>query len=131
MGLNYLSVNGNMSDGVIVMSRILISIGGGISVTSSQVACQGSVAHQDMALAMAILSLWTSIGGAIGSAISASVWNKRVPEALTKYLGSTHNSTEIAEIFGSIIIARTTEPRDLVITGKPKISSFPSYSCLC
>ncbi|OXG22594.1 siderophore-iron transporter Str1 [Cryptococcus neoformans Tu401-1] len=116
MGLNYLSVNGNMSDGVIVMSRILISIGGGISVTSSQVACQGSVAHQDMALAMAILSLWTSIGGAIGSAISASVWNKRVPEALTKYLGSTHNSTEIAEIFGSIIIARTTEPRDLVIT---------------
>ncbi|WVQ89262.1 hypothetical protein IAS59_003015 [Cryptococcus gattii] len=116
MGLNYLSVNGNMSDGVIVMSRVLISIGGGISVTSSQVACQGSVAHQDMALAMAILALWTSIGGSIGSAISASVWNRRVPEALTKYLGSTHNATEIAEIFGSIVIARTTEPRDLVIT---------------
>ncbi|WVQ77958.1 hypothetical protein IAT38_000038 [Cryptococcus sp. DSM 104549] len=114
MGLNFLAVNGNSSNAVIVASRVMISLGGGISVTSSQVATQGSVPHQDMALAVAILSLWTSVGGAIGSAIAASVWNRRVPAALEKYLGATHNSTELADIFGSIVVARTTEPRDAI-----------------
>ncbi|WWC59437.1 uncharacterized protein I303_101993 [Kwoniella dejecticola CBS 10117] len=99
----------------IVMGQLLISLGGGISVISSSVACQGSVPHQDMALAMALLSLWTSMGGSIASAISAAVWNKRVPAKLAEYLGDTHNSTELAEIFGSILVARATEPRPLVI----------------
>ncbi|OCF31471.1 siderophore-iron transporter Str1 [Kwoniella heveanensis BCC8398] len=105
----------NNSNAVIVTSRTLISVGGGISVISSQVAAQGSVPHTDMALAMAILSLWTSIGGSIATAIASSVWNRRVPEALTKYVGDQFNATEIAEIFGSINVARVTEPRDLII----------------
>ncbi|OCF37481.1 siderophore-iron transporter Str1 [Kwoniella heveanensis BCC8398] len=99
----------------IVMGQILISIGGGISVISSSVAVQASVPHQDMALAMALLSLWTSIGGSIASAIAAAVWNKQVPLKLAQHLGDSFNSTEIAQIFGSIVVARTTEPRELVI----------------
>ncbi|KAK8849795.1 hypothetical protein IAR55_005131 [Kwoniella newhampshirensis] len=115
MGLNYASVNGSFNDATIVLSRVFISLGGGISVISSQVAVQGSVPHADMALAMAILSLWTSIGGAIGSAISASVWNRRVPAALESHLGGLFNSTELAAIFGDITVARITEPRNEVI----------------
>nr|AOR51867.1 siderophore-iron transporter Str1 [Phaffia rhodozyma] len=109
MGLNYYLVAGGMTNAVVVTSRVFISLGGGISVISSQVASQASVPHDDLALAMAILSLWTSIGGAIGSAISASVWNRRVPEALTKYVGDVYNQTEIAEIFGSILVARIAD----------------------
>lgn len=36
MGLNFLSVNGNHAIVVQVMSRVLISIGGGCSVMTSQ-----------------------------------------------------------------------------------------------
>lgn len=113
-GLHFLSVNGNQSDAVLVMSRVLVSLGGAITVTSTQVAAQGSVPHADMALAMAILSLWTQLGGSVASAISGAVWNKGVPERLERYLGDTHNSTQLAEIFGSIIVARAAEPHDLV-----------------
>lgn len=70
--------------------------------------------HLDMAIATAVLNLWSSIGSSISIAISASVWNKQVPAHLEKYLGSTYNATELAGIFGSINVARVTEPRDLV-----------------
>ncbi|WVQ71398.1 hypothetical protein IAR50_000932 [Cryptococcus sp. DSM 104548] len=115
MGLGFMAVNGHLTTAVMVSSRVLISLGGGISVTSSQVAVQGSVPHADMALAMAILSLWTSIGGAIGSAIAASVWNRRVPYFLNEYVGDVYNSTELAGIFGDITVARAAEPRDQII----------------
>ncbi|WVR04917.1 hypothetical protein IAU60_001929 [Kwoniella sp. DSM 27419] len=115
MGLNFYLVNGNSSTAVIVLSKVFISIGGGISVISSQVATQGSVPHTDLALAMAILSLWTSVGGSVATAIAASVWNRRVPAALDKYLGGVYNSTELATIFGDITVARVTEPRELII----------------
>ncbi|WRT66816.1 uncharacterized protein IL334_003779 [Kwoniella shivajii] len=117
MGLNYLLVAGNGGNAVVVCSRVFISLGGGISVISSQVASQASVTHNDMALAASILALWTSIGGAIGSAIAASVWNRRVPMLLEKYVGDyyEHNATALAEIFGSIYVARAAEPRALIV----------------
>ncbi|KAF8914570.1 major facilitator superfamily domain-containing protein [Mucidula mucida] len=102
LGIQYLAANGNQSTAVLVLSLVIPCIG-------------GIRPHQDMALAMALLSLWTSIGGSIGSAISAAVWNDMVPRKLNQYLGDVKNSTELAEIFGSIVVARTTEPRDLVI----------------
>lgn len=88
-----------------------------MSVIGSQVAVQASVPHQDMALASALLALWTSVGGAIGNAIAAAMWNDRLPKALNKHLGSTYNSTELADIFGSIVVAQAAEPKDLVEQG--------------
>jgi hypothetical protein len=74
-----------------------------------------------MALAISLLSLWTSVGGGIGSAIAAAIWNSKLPANLDKYLGDQLNSTEIADIYGSIIVARLAEPRDLVIRGTHQI----------
>lgn len=72
------------------------------------------IAHQDMAIGTAVLNLWASVGSSISIAISSTVWNKQVPAKLEQYLGPTHNSTEIATIFGSIYAARLAEPRELV-----------------
>ncbi|KAJ7475679.1 major facilitator superfamily domain-containing protein, partial [Mycena latifolia] len=114
-GLIFLAVNGNKSDAVLVMSQILTSLGGSFSVIGSQVASQGSVPHQDMGLAIALLSLWTNVGGGIGSAISAAIWNAKLPSNLEKYLGDTLNSTQLADIYGSILVAHVAEPREQVI----------------
>jgi hypothetical protein len=105
----------NPTDAALVCGQVFTSIGGAISVISSQVAAQGSVPHQDLAIAAAILALWTQIGGAVAAAIAASVWNRRMPIAIAQYLGDYYNATGQAEIFGSILIARTAEPRALVI----------------
>jgi len=88
---------------------------GGFSVVGTQVAVQAAVPHRDMGTAIALLALWTSVGGAIGSAISGAVWTHELPKRLNMYLGDVLNSTQIAEIAGSSPIAHVAEPRDLVI----------------
>jgi hypothetical protein len=70
-----------------------------------------------LALVISLLALWGYLGIAIGSAISAAIWTAKLPHNLEKYLGDTLNSTEIADIYGSIIVARLAEPRDLLIKG--------------
>ncbi|KAJ7624500.1 major facilitator superfamily domain-containing protein [Roridomyces roridus] len=114
-GLIFLASNGNKSDAVLVMSQILTSLGGACSVMGSQVASQASVPHQDLALVISLLSLWTSVGGGIGSAIAAAIWDNQLPKNLDKYVGNTLNATQRAEIFGSITVARDSEPRAEII----------------
>lgn len=97
----------------------MIGLGGAASVIASYIGVQGSVAHQDMAIATAVLNLWSSVGSSITVAISAVVWNNQVPKNLAKYLGDTHNATELATIFGAITSARLAEPRELVKQGEP------------
>jgi hypothetical protein len=63
-----------LSDAELVWTQLLIAIGGAFSVVGSRVASQASVPHVDMAQVIANLSLWTSLGGSIGSAIAAAVW---------------------------------------------------------
>ncbi|KAJ7073237.1 major facilitator superfamily domain-containing protein [Mycena belliarum] len=122
-GLMYLSVHGNKSDAVLVMSQILTSLGGAFSGIASTVATQASVPHQDMALAIALLQLWTNLGGGIGSAVSAAIWNAKLPANLEKRLGGTLNSTQLSEIYGSILVARVAEPRAEVIQAYDETAS--------
>ncbi|WWC63938.1 uncharacterized protein I303_106544 [Kwoniella dejecticola CBS 10117] len=104
------------SDALMVMGPVIISMGGACSVVGSQVAAQGSVPHQDMALAMALLALWTRIGGAIGGAISAAIWTDQLPKHLQANLGQYLNATQINNIYGSIKVARAqTQHRELII----------------
>nr|ODN90426.1 hypothetical protein L203_01534 [Cryptococcus depauperatus CBS 7841] len=95
------------SDAMLVMGSAMISMGGACSVVGSQVATRASVPHADMALAMALLALWTHIGGVIGSAIPAAIRT----DQLSKHL----HATQINAIYGSITKAGAlTEHRDLV-----------------
>lgn len=125
MGLVYYATK-RPTTAVLVSSQSLIGVGGSISVMTSYIGVQASVPHQDMAIATAVLNLISSLGSSISIAISASVWNKRVPEHLEKYIGSTHNATELADIFGSIYIAREAQPRELVKQGMILADGDPS-----
>jgi hypothetical protein len=62
--------------------------------------------------------MYTSIGGSIGSAIASAMWTHRLPGYLEKYVGDVYNSTQIAEIYGDITVARLAEPRDLIKKGE-------------
>lgn len=106
------------TDAILVTSQVLVGTGGAISIISSYIGVQGSVPHQDMAIATAVLNLISSIGSSITVAISSAVWNKNVPANLERYIGDTHNATQRAEIFGSIYVARLAEPRDLIRKGR-------------
>ncbi|WVQ81108.1 hypothetical protein IAT38_003230 [Cryptococcus sp. DSM 104549] len=130
--LVYLQTRGHTSDAMMVMGPVLISMGGACSVVGSQVATQASVPHQDMALAMALLSLWTRIGGAIGSAISAAIWTDQLPKHLHANLGPYMNATQITAIYGSIAKARAvTQHRDLVIKSYLDTAWYLEVPTLC
>jgi hypothetical protein len=68
-----------------------------------------------MAIAIAILGLWTSIGGGVGSAIAGAVWTQRLPRLLAENLGAYYSTAELAEIYGDVTIAKLAEPRAIVI----------------
>lgn len=83
----------------LVMNRVLVGMGGSFSVVGSRVASEASVPHQDLSLVISLLSLWSSIGGAIGSAICAVIWANRTPGNLRKYLPSTINDTQVTAYY--------------------------------
>ncbi|KAH8803311.1 putative siderophore iron transporter [Xylogone sp. PMI_703] len=89
------------STGALVMALILIGFGGSMSVVGSRVASQASVPHQDVALAISLLSLWSNVGGAIGSAIVAVIWSSQMPKQLREHLPSTATEADIKKLFGS------------------------------
>ncbi|KAE8416794.1 hypothetical protein BDV36DRAFT_284314 [Aspergillus pseudocaelatus] len=87
--------------GAMVMAMILIGFGGSMSVVGSRVASQASVPHQDVALAISLLALWSKIGRAIGSAIVAVIWADQMPKQLRKYLPSNATEADVKKLFGS------------------------------
>jgi hypothetical protein len=76
-----------------------------------------------MAIAIAILGLWTAIGGGVGSAIAGAVWTQRLPRLLAENLGAYYTPAELAEIYGDIYVAKISEPRAIVIASKPPLFS--------
>jgi len=68
-----------------------------------------------MAIAIAILGLWTAIGGGVGSAIAGAVWTQRLPRLLSENLGAYYTADELTEIYGDITLAKLAEPRSIVI----------------
>lgn len=95
------------STAALVMAMILVGFGGSMSVVGSRVAAQASVPHQDVALAISLLSLWSKIGSAIGSAVASVIWSSQMPGQLRRYLPSTATSTDITKLYGSPKSIRT------------------------
>lgn len=91
----------------LVMAMVLVGFGGSMSVVGSRVASQASVKHQDVALAISLLSLWSKIGSAIGSAIVAVIWSSQMPQQLRKYLPADATAADVKKLFGSPTSIRT------------------------
>ncbi|KFA80910.1 hypothetical protein S40288_07984 [Stachybotrys chartarum IBT 40288] len=70
----------------IIGTQILIGIGGGMLNVPAQLGVQASAGHQHVGTATALFLTLTSVGGAIGSAISGAVWGRLVPQKLRAYL---------------------------------------------
>lgn len=94
------------STAALVLAQIIVGAGGAFSVVGSQVASQASVPHQDVALVIALLSLWSTIGGSIGAAIAAVIWDTKMPVLLREYLPANTTDAEVTAFFGDITTIR-------------------------
>ncbi|GMM33709.1 hypothetical protein DASC09_010340 [Saccharomycopsis crataegensis] len=88
--------------GVLIAGLIITSFGDAANVMGTQIAAQAAVPHQDMAATISVLSLYSSIGAAIGTAITAAIWNSKMPGALLKYVPDATKATEFFESVSDI-----------------------------
>lgn len=76
----------NQSVGYLVMCQIFISIGGSIFIIIEQLAILAAVDHQHVAAVLALLNVVGTVGDAMGSTISGSIWTNTFYDALERYL---------------------------------------------
>lgn len=87
--------------GYIVMCEIFISIGGSIFILCCQLAILAAVDHQYVAAVLALLFVFGTIGGAVGNAISGTIWTNTFEPALRRYLPESA-LPDVALIYGSL-----------------------------
>lgn len=72
--------------GYIVMCQLFIAFGGGTLVITQQVGAMAATTHQYVAVVLAMLAVFTSIGGAIGSSVAGAVWGGTFSSDLARFL---------------------------------------------
>lgn len=72
--------------GFIVMAQVFIAIAGGTLAICQQMAVMAAVTHKHIAVVLALLSMFSNIGGAIGGTVSTAIWTGVFPKKLAEYL---------------------------------------------
>lgn len=88
--------------GYVVMCQIFIAFGGGSLVICEEMAVMAAAPHQAVASMLALIGLFSSVGGGIGQAISAAIYTNKFPAALERALPG--NGTLNALLYGSLTV---------------------------
>ncbi|KAI5252079.1 hypothetical protein E4T42_03730 [Aureobasidium subglaciale] len=76
----------NTDIGYIVMCQIFIGLAQGIIIVADEIAALATVSHQHIAVTLATIGIFGSIGGAIGLTIVAAIWQAVFPKKLAVHL---------------------------------------------
>ncbi|KAL2264531.1 hypothetical protein VTJ83DRAFT_7041 [Remersonia thermophila] len=76
----------HQSVGFLIMCEVFISIGGAIFIIIQQVAVLAAVDHQHVAVALSLIYVTGTTGGAIGATISGTIWTNTFLNALQRFL---------------------------------------------
>lgn len=85
--------------GFIVMTQIFTAVAGGSIVIAGELAMMAPSDHQHMAVIIAVLNLFCSIGSAAGSTVSAAIWTGTFYNNLVKHVPAGVN---IKSIYASL-----------------------------
>jgi hypothetical protein len=104
--------------GLLVMCQLLNGLATGTWALCAQIAIMASVTHQEIAVSLALFSLFGSIGASIGFAVAGGIWTNTLPQKLYEFLPEdSKNLTAI--IYGDIEAQKSyplgTPIRDAVV----------------
>jgi MFS family permease len=86
--------------GYIIMTQIFVAFSGGTIVLCGEMAMMAPSDHQHIAVIIAILNLFSSIGSALGGTVATAIWTSVFPAALKKYLPP---EVDYKRVYGSIL----------------------------
>lgn len=89
--------------GYLVMCQLFIAFSGGTLVICEQIAIMAAAAHYEVAVVLALLGLFTSIGGAIGQTVAAAIYTNSMLPSLLEHLPDDSKSQATA-IYSSITV---------------------------
>lgn len=72
--------------GYVIMCQVFIAISGGTIVVTQQLAIMAAAGPENVAVALALQSLFTSVGGAIGASVSGAIWTNTFEGELLRAL---------------------------------------------
>lgn len=87
--------------GYVIMCQIFIAFSGGTIVVTQQIAIMAAVGPENVAVGLALQSLFTSIGGGIGASVAGAIWTNTLPGELRRYLPDNLQG-QINEIYGDL-----------------------------
>lgn len=87
--------------GWIIMCQILIAVAGGSFVICEQIAAMAAVSHQHIAVVLAIETMFSSIGAAVGHSMAAAIWTGEFPKKLAEYL-PPESRDDLKAIYGDL-----------------------------
>ncbi|TKX23792.1 MFS transporter-like protein 69 [Elsinoe australis] len=89
--------------GYIVMCQIFMAFGSGTIIITAEIAMLAVCEKQQyFAVGLALLSMFSNIGNAIGFTISSAIWQRILPSKLAIYLPA-QNLPDLATIYGDIV----------------------------
>lgn len=86
--------------GYIIMTQIFVSFSGGTAVLCGEMAMMAPSDHQHIAVILAILNLFSSVGAAAGGTVATAIWTGVFPDRLDKYLPP---EIDRKEVYSSIV----------------------------
>ncbi|KAI9150853.1 siderophore iron transporter [Paramyrothecium foliicola] len=98
---------GNMTqDTARLVAAQLIFCLSSLNVVGARVGVQASVAHEDVASIISIVTLWSTLGSSIGSAVASAIWTNQMLDQMYTELPGVPDKT-IRKIYGDIKALRS------------------------
>jgi MFS family permease len=101
--------------GYVIMTQIFIAFAGGPIVLAAEMAMMAPSDHQHIAVLIAILDLFCSVGTAVGSTVSSAIWTGTFRTALERHLPPNAPLERIyASLYSQLGFRPGTEIRDSI-----------------
>lgn len=88
--------------GYIIMCQIFIAFAGGTNVIGNDMAVMAGADREGIPMALCLVSLFQSVGGAIGYAVCAAIYNNTFPGALESHLPANLKSQASTIYLGGV-----------------------------
>lgn len=88
------------------VSQVLLGMGAW-TVIGARVGSQASVPHQDLAIVISVLSLWSTMASSVGSTIAAAIWQNRMLGYMREECPPGTSEKVLESIYGSIRTLKT------------------------
>ncbi|PLB47749.1 MFS general substrate transporter [Aspergillus steynii IBT 23096] len=117
--------------GYLVMCQIFIAFGGGTLVIGQDMAVMAASDREGVPMMLSLIGLSSSLGGAVGSAVSAAIYTNTFPQVLHRALPDSHKK-EYLSIYQGGYVKQLQYPvgsdvRDAIITA---YASYMKYGCI-